>query len=742
MEINDVSVYFIIAILGLAYPVSLQVVSRLDEKYRSKNIISLFKTEDYWNLFHLSLRLSLIGVLIQLIIKLFWKKDSLFEQGIYDFTEFLLIIITTALVGSFLLYIRKIFIYYTPNELTQYLANKYDHRDFIYFQAMADILYTAIQLQDEALAKTILTYNYQKFRDWRENNKDEEIVYPYIYYDIVYTTIMEAGTSNSRKMQFVGLDAASGRWFFSQFDYSKISSMTYAWTWNNLRLIIEIKNDDYVFEFWKNSHQYSSTGLAPITMKLNRDDASVMNKDEVDSRERERDKFFEFHFALGGMMLYAERFHLLKRIFSHTMSIPPRYELLPITMSTIFNLFIRFFDTHHEMFPYPYQFPGLDGIYGEGQSKNWICRYLALLLLRQYTLTSYYYGYNPIALPQLPSSQGEIQIWIRTLPFLKAFLKEIQDNSELMKITGYGSITDQSCAESAIQTPIELIDRVIELAEQTHQVQEVEQNLVPEKVESFFTRSSQIIAKRIASYSNLNNESPIEQEFEALFISGNTVLYDKAAFVAEQGVSYIDYDSFLGSEQARKITNELTAMFYSKITESYLFDQRKIFKAIDKLNLNPQEHIILNFGIAIDLINDSLKLPDLSSDDYKGISILNVDYADRSLIRSSLVVVRKSDLPRFSYAEVSAATIQENRLDLINPEYQIFASVIDLNQNPEFKQTFANNPDHVLDRSVILKLNMQMEVRWKRDFKMVELKLYSSFYQEGIQNELAEIGNF
>jgi hypothetical protein len=742
VKINEVSVYFIIAILGLAYPVSLQVVSRLDEKYRSKNIIALFKSEDYWKLFHLSLYASLLGLLAQLLIKLFWKKETLFEKGLYDFNEFLFIAFSAALVGSFLLYIRKIFIYYTPNELIHYLVRKNDHKDFIYFQAMADILITAIQLQDEALAKTVLNYNYQKFKDWRENHKGDPIIYPNIYYNIVYTTIIEAGTSSSRKMQFVGLDAASGRWFFSQFDYSAISPMTYSWTWHNLKLITEIKNDDYIFEFWKNSHQYSSTGLAPISAKINRDDASILNKDEVDLRERERDKFFEFHFALGGMMLYAERYQLLKRIFSHTMSIPPRYELLPITMTTIFNVFIRFFDDNHMMFPYPYHFPGLDGIYGEGQSKNWICRYLALLLVRQYTLTSYYYGYNPIAMPQLPTSQGDIQTWINNLPVLKAFVKEVQDNRTLMKVTGYETVTDQSCANSGIQTPIQLVERVIELSKQAFQVQAVEQTIAPEKLEAFYTRSSQIIAGRIASYSDINSSIAIDQEFDSLYISGSTVLFNKAAFSNGQGVSYIDYDSFLGSKQAKKITDKLTSMFYSKITASYLLDRDKIFKSIDKLNLNPEEHVILNFGIAIDFINYNLKHSELSSDSYKGISILNVDYANRSLIRSSFLVVKKGDLPKFIYEEIPAATIQENKLNLINPEYQIFGSVIDLNEAPEFRPAFADHPDSVLDRSVILKLTMLMEVRWKKQFKMVEIKLYSSFYQDGIQNDLAEIGSF
>lgn len=742
MKINEVSIYFIIAILGLAYPVTLQVVSRLDEKYRSKNIIALFKSEDYWTLFHFFLYISLIGVFVQLIIKLFWKTDSLFKQGVYDFTEALYIIFTTLLVGSFLLYIRKIFIYYTPNELTKYLAKKYDHKDYNYFQAMADILNTAIQLQDESLARTILSYNYQKFRDWRENNDESEIVYPYVYYNVVYTTIMEAGTSSSKKMQFVGLDAASGRWFFSQFDYSRISQMTYSWAWNNLRLIIEIKNDSYIFEFWKNSHQYSYTGLAHIQIKYNRETGAVINQNEVDLRDREREKFFEFHFALGGMILYSERYLLLKQIFSHTMSIPPRYELLPITMTTIFNLFVRFFDHDHMMFPYTYQFPGLDGIYGEGQSKNWICRYLALLLLRQYSLTSYFYGYNPTELPQLPATQGEIQIWINVLPYFKAFLKEIQANGELMKVTGYDSISNESCAERAIQTPLELINRMIEQSELAFGVQEVEQGLLPEKVQAFYTKSEKIVAARITSYSILNNENPVDQDFDALFISGSTILFNKAAFADGQGVSYIDYDSFLGSAQAGKITDDFTAMFHSKTTESYLFDQTKIFKAIDKLSLNDQEHVILNFGISVELLNQNLQIPELNGNNYKGIPILSVHFQNRTMIRSSFLILKKSDLPAISFNEIPVATVEENHLEIINPNFQLYASVIDFNEKPEFKPFFVDQPDDLLDRSVILNLTMQMEVRWKKNFKMVELKLHSSFFQEGIKSDVAQIGVF
>jgi hypothetical protein len=183
-------------------------------------------------------------------------------------------------------------------------------------------------------------------------------------------------------------------------------------------------------------------------------------------------------------------------------------------------------------------------------------------------------------------------------------------------------------------------------------------------------------------------------------------------------------------------------MFRSKINARYLFKAEQLFQAIDKMALNTDEHILLNFGIDIWVVNQFLKNPALTPQHYNGLSIITVAHQDRNLIRSSLLVLKKSDLPRFEYRDLEPETIQKFGLTPINPAINLYAAVIDLNAQPQFKELFKNENEEILNQSVYLKLNMQLEVRWLNVLKIIELQLYSDFFQKGIVNHLDEVSHF
>ncbi|MHB1179372.1 MAG: hypothetical protein ACYCZO_13690 [Daejeonella sp.] len=65
--------------------------------------------------------------------------------------------------------------------------------------------------------------------------------------------------------------------------------------------------------------------------------------------------------------------------------------------------------------------------------------------------------------------------------------------------------------------------------------------------------------------------------------------------------------------------------------------------------------------------------------------------------------------------------------------------MIDLNEQAEFKELFKNEDQDVLDKSVFLKLAMDLEVRWPDTSRIIEFKLYSDFYQQGIVNDLNDV---
>jgi hypothetical protein len=125
----DAYIYIIIGLLGVAYPVLLQVVARLDEKYSSERIVELFDQEWESFAFPYSLYSSLIFVVIWSL-----KLPSLIHTGCYlDFIiensgTLLVALNAILLVIFFFLFVKKILIYYTQTKLISYLIKKHNER--------------------------------------------------------------------------------------------------------------------------------------------------------------------------------------------------------------------------------------------------------------------------------------------------------------------------------------------------------------------------------------------------------------------------------------------------------------------------------------------------------------------------------------------------------------------------------------------------------------------------------------
>jgi len=302
MQIAEISILFIIAILGMAYPISIQVVSQLDEKYKSVNILDLFEEESIGKFF----TWSLYGALAYILLYAFRRMGLVtFEVGptCKNMVEDGLIFVAAILIISFLSYVNLIFSYYSPYRLYEYLRKNRDDKNFSYFRAIADIYYLSIRLHDNRLATTIHNYLYQRFKNIRSASDGSPVVYPIIFYEMTHNSLIEFCELKSNKMTYIGKNIASGHFLLGEHEYSHVSEATYNWLWHNLRLISETKNDKLAFEYWKNSHQLISSAFPRINFKYSSTNTlEVENREEIDQREKERDKFYEFHFALGGML--------------------------------------------------------------------------------------------------------------------------------------------------------------------------------------------------------------------------------------------------------------------------------------------------------------------------------------------------------------------------------------------------------------------------------------------------------
>lgn len=125
---TEIGVYTatIIAILGIPYPIILQVISKLDDTYGSTLIIELFEHERILKWFQWHLYASLISILIWS-----WKQEPIYpfsELGwIIDNSGSLLVILNTVLlVIAFIRLVRRLFIYSVPSRIVEHLIQKHN----------------------------------------------------------------------------------------------------------------------------------------------------------------------------------------------------------------------------------------------------------------------------------------------------------------------------------------------------------------------------------------------------------------------------------------------------------------------------------------------------------------------------------------------------------------------------------------------------------------------------------------
>ena len=126
MKSVDAYIYIIIGLLGVAYPILLQVVARLDEKYESEQIVKLFNKEWEGNAFQYSLYSSLVLVVIwSLKLPPLIQFNGHLKFLIENSADILVGFNTILLVIFFFLYVRKVLIYYTQTDLISYLIKKH-----------------------------------------------------------------------------------------------------------------------------------------------------------------------------------------------------------------------------------------------------------------------------------------------------------------------------------------------------------------------------------------------------------------------------------------------------------------------------------------------------------------------------------------------------------------------------------------------------------------------------------------
>lgn len=736
----------IIAILGLAYPILLQVIARLDEKYESENIASLFKTEWEWKAF----KYSLIAALIALLIWALNRPPLLQVDGLNWFinnsAKLTLLTSSIILVLSFFFFVNKVLKYYTPYSIIPYLVTRHEKSNshVAFFSALADLLLLSIRRKQTNLGKTLSDFFYTAFKKVREEHASDPVVYPDQYYEVVHKAIEELAILKEKRNYLLEHRTSGGVWLIGEMQEKKISDKTYQWLWQNLLLAVRYKQDDLVINHWETCHQYISYHLQPVNQEFDYSDFTfqVSNQEEVEERNADRSRFIEFHYALGGLLLYKKRYQCIHRIFNYTQSQPPKYELLPDSMFEIFDFYsvVRDpYDRKYSWISHQYPFPEQRGLHSDTVVKRAIMSYMALLFLRQYTILPYLITMRPLEFPRIPESQSEIKLWIEGLSFFKTLLVEHLNNAELLDAVGLSFISKEWCESNGKTYPLDFIDQFKETLEENYKSNALNLPVSQTKVDQFKESSKNQIELALEELVPVSNKKKLpEEETDKWYVHGQKMIQSKDAFSDNPEADHLEFDSFLGSVIKRRIIGGFGELLIRKTSKSYLLKSKDLFHAIDSLKAT-KDHIIVNCGINLDWYSEDQQISGLSSKAYKGIEIYTL--TDARMFDSSLFVLSKSSLPQISSIGIRDELIEKYRAEKISDKLKLYSSVLDMNQQTQelINENLQDKTEEEVRKSVLLTLLLSIEYRWKSDIEVIQLKEYFEYHQKGIPTKLEEI---
>ena len=617
--------------------------------------------------------------------------------------------------------------------------------DYKHFRALADVLLDSIKRKDYTIVETLSRFYYSAFKKVRDDAKDKPVVYPNAYYEVVYRIIDELASQPSISNPIIAHRTAGSIWLLGEGTETEISEDTYRWIWHNLLVAVKYEKDEFVLDHWQTAHQYVTFSLRYLQPEYNRtiEELVVKNQEKIENRKFSRKRFIEFHYALGGLLLYGKRLNVIKRMFEYTTSTPPRYELLPEHMAEIFYSYNEIrdpYDRKYTWIEHVFPFPDLAGLNAGSVIKRWISSYMALLFLRQYTIYPYLIVMKPLQYPQPPKTQSEIRQWIEGLDFFKTLVKQHLDNRELLEILSLTFLTREWCDKNDATYPTDFLDNLKRQLEETYETNAKNLPISKEKEQKFIDATRDILESTIKSFEQINNPINLGDQTEKWLVNGESMVQDKDALSESPQADHMNYHSILSYAISEEIRERISRTFLIKTTKSFVLNPVDIFKAIDILGIN-NEYVIIGFGLDIDHYLKELKVSSLSATSYKGIQVI-LQSGTRST-DAQIFLLKSPDLPSIKTLQLGEKVIATYSLKKISDTLNLYASVVDLANNDALRSELKKEKsEDELRKSALLTIGLALEVSWKKQLQLIQLIEYSEYRQSGMPNTLDEVRLF
>lgn len=745
--VSEFCIPTIIGIFTFATPLILQTISRIDDKYESTLLANLFVKDWVCRTF--------IGIGIGSFVSLLlWMLNlpRVVDSGVVNIwidnsASLILLILVIALIIAACGILYLTYTYYIPKKLVARLQTqcKTHPNERIYFDGVSKVLNYSISKADEELARQTYSAIINVPIKTRSDKSGQEVIYPDEFYDAVFEANERLLKRERKTLSYLN-EGSMLYIFIDEFQQTIISDKTYQYMWIGLRQAVLYNNSEAIKAYWEKAHQYANFALDRIHPEYDKD-FNVVNKEALDQQKTIKEKFVEFHYALGGLLLYHKMYDTLEYIMSWTNQQPPKYILVPSTMSEVINMYmqIAFKDGIRGFIYYEshYPFIGVRGVNASDIIRFWIKKYMAVLFLRQYTLHSYYIYEDTLQMPHIPESMSEKYAWNNELNVLKDLLHELCEDKETLNALGLQYMSDsQWFVEKGKTVPSELIESFKAQIEHDMERTRKEQSISKTKLEEFYTATLSILCPVFTQYESFFGNSSITENYNKIHIIGSHQIMDKQAFVDDQEICHANADSVVAEHASFEFRHLALNIFMYMQSRRYILKEQDIWTAINNLSYDKNDFVIFSIGNNLNYLKlKESKLQNTNGEwSYNGISIVDIHHGINDLVSQSLWIIRRSDLPYLVFNKISnEEAIHKYQLCEIDEKYHIFASIVDVYATPTIKKELEDRKILDAETKAVVCVDFNAEVRCKKTAKAIQLKIYSQFGNKEQANSVEDV---
>jgi hypothetical protein len=617
-------------------------------------------------------------------------------------------------------------------------------------QAISKILNYSILTIDEPLANKLWEFYFSKFIQFRKGKENQQIIYPKGYYD----TFLEANEilceRNKKAISRFNNNNIFDL-FLDGYQQTVLSQETYAFLWKLILQSLHYNREDFVLSYWRKAHQLFNLFMLKIYPEYDSTYPKIKNQTEITQREKERKDFLEFHYALGGLLMYKQQYKALKELMYFTQAQPPKYVLVPERMQQVIERYMQV-DANEYLNPVYYEqrywFPDIYGVNADGNIRMWIKRYLAILFIRQYTLHEYFVNSNTLTMPQPPEDLSELNRWKNKLNSLKYFINEYLSKKDVLGNLGLGEFNNSTWfQEIGKDTPSVLIDNLIEQIDKKFKKIKVEQPIDDGKEKEFQEVTLSKLKPLFEDYVKLFTNQQLGANFQSYFICGKHYILEKAAFAKNQDMGYVNYDSITAEGVATHFQYYALNALIMTFPQKYFLTEKDVFLAIGRLSINAKDFVIISVGLNIEYFLfppiDGLR-KEKDKYYYNEIEIVEINNYMNDLVSQSLFIMKKLDLPNMIFKEVDAQLVKKYHLKRIDVTFNIYTAINNLNEadNELIKQEVEQENNQVdLSQNVLAWVDINVEIQCKQNIKCIQLRAFSQFDDRGKANTLDDIKN-